>query len=208
MAEWLGETSHGLFRRFPQVSTLVNSPENFTAQFWHSQLYRGGSRNGTRRESNCGFRFNKETGFLRHSIPLFLLHIFVTYLFCFLSSKISTFQVVLQFNRGTSDPDGDGNFDCIPAVDNFQVSLKKQKNLDENYKFHCTAIIGGRLPLAVLTRKKFQITSSDFGETWGPVRNISSFLKEYVMNIRQKLSRARIKALILTSDMSTGDIVG
>ena len=33
MAEWLGETSHGLFRRFPQVSTLVNSPKNFTAQF-------------------------------------------------------------------------------------------------------------------------------------------------------------------------------
>ena len=29
--------------------------------------------------------------------------------------------MVLQFNRGTSDPDGDGNFDCIPAVDNFQV---------------------------------------------------------------------------------------
>ena len=80
MAEWLGETSHGLFRRFPQVSTLVNSPKNFTAQFWHSQLFRGGSRNGTRRESNCGFRFNKETGFLRHSIPPFILHIFVTYL--------------------------------------------------------------------------------------------------------------------------------
>jgi len=60
-------------------------------------------------------------------------------------------QVVLQFNRGTSDPDGDGNFDCIPAVDNFQI------------------------------------ISSDFGETWGPVRNISSFLKEYDMNIRQKL---------------------
>ena len=31
-------------------------------------------------------------------------------------------QVLLQFNRGTSDPDGDGNYDCIPAVDNFQVS--------------------------------------------------------------------------------------
>jgi len=52
-------------------------------------------------------------------------------------------QVVLHFNRGTSDPDGDGNFDCIPAVDNFQI------------------------------------ISSDFGETWGPVQNISSFLKQY-----------------------------
>ena len=86
MAEWLGETSHGLFRRFPQVSTLVNSPKNFTEQFWHSQLFRGGSRNGTRRESNCGFRFNKETGFLRHSIPPFILHTFVNYL---LSSFLS-----------------------------------------------------------------------------------------------------------------------
>ena len=185
MAEWLGETSHGLFRRFPQVSTLVNSPKNFTAQFWHSQLFRGGSRNGTRRESNCGFRFNKETGFLRHSIPPFLLHIFATYLLCFLSSQTSTFQVVLQFNRGTSDPDGDGNFDCIPAVDNFQVSLKMEnkKNLDENYKLHWKTIIGGSA-----NSRKFQIISSDFGETWGPVRNISSFLKEYdIMNIRQKL---------------------
>ena len=30
-------------------------------------------------------------------------------------------QVVLHFNRGTSDPDGDGHYDCIPAVDNFQI---------------------------------------------------------------------------------------
>lgn len=30
-------------------------------------------------------------------------------------------NVVLHFNRGMSDPDGDGNFDCIPAVDNFQI---------------------------------------------------------------------------------------
>ena len=35
--------------------------------------------------------------------------------------RMRMFQVVLHFNRGTSDPDGDGNFDCIPAVDNFQV---------------------------------------------------------------------------------------
>ena len=182
MAEWLGETSHGLFRRFPQVSTLVDSPKSFTAQFWHSKLFRGGSWNGTRRESNCGFRFNKETGFLRHSLPPFILHIFATYLLCFLSSQTSTFQVVLQFNRGTSDPDGDGNFDCIPAVDNFQVSLKKaKKNLDENYKLHCNAIIGGSA-----NSRKFQIISSDFGETWGPVRNISSFLKEYdIMNFQK-----------------------
>ena len=30
-------------------------------------------------------------------------------------------NVLLHFNRGTSDPDGDGHFDCIPAVDNFQI---------------------------------------------------------------------------------------
>ena len=30
-------------------------------------------------------------------------------------------NVVLHFNRGMTDPDGDGNFDCIPAVDNFQI---------------------------------------------------------------------------------------
>ena len=30
-------------------------------------------------------------------------------------------NVVLHFNRGMSDPDGDGNYDCIPAVDNFQI---------------------------------------------------------------------------------------
>ena len=35
--------------------------------------------------------------------------------------SVCMLQVVLHFNRGTSDPDGDGNFDCIPAVDNFQV---------------------------------------------------------------------------------------
>ena len=51
-------------------------------------------------------------------------------------SKISTFQVVLQFNRGTSDPDGDGNFDCIPAVDNFQVSLKKAKKTRMKITFY------------------------------------------------------------------------
>ena len=38
------------------------------------------------------------------------------------SRSVHMFQVVLHFNSGTSDPDGDGNFDCIPAVDNFQVS--------------------------------------------------------------------------------------
>ena len=57
-------------------------------------------------------------------------------LICFLSSRISTFQVVLQFNRGTSDPDGDGNFDCIPAVDNFQVSLKKAKKTRMKITFY------------------------------------------------------------------------
>ena len=30
-------------------------------------------------------------------------------------------NVILHFNRGTSDPDGDGHYDCIPAVDNFQL---------------------------------------------------------------------------------------
>jgi len=30
-------------------------------------------------------------------------------------------NVVLHFNRGTSDPDGDGSYDCIPAIDNFQI---------------------------------------------------------------------------------------
>ena len=54
----------------------------------------------------------------------------------FCPSKISTFQVVLQFNRGTSDPDGDGNFDCIPAVDNFQVSLKKAKKTRMKITFY------------------------------------------------------------------------
>ena len=29
--------------------------------------------------------------------------------------------MILHFNRGTSDPDGDGHYDCIPAVDNFQL---------------------------------------------------------------------------------------
>jgi len=29
---------------------------------------------------------------------------------------------VLHFNRGLTDPDGDGNYDCIPAVDNFQIT--------------------------------------------------------------------------------------
>ena len=74
------------------------------------------------------------------------------------------FQVVLHFNRGTSDPDGDGNFDCIPAVDNFQVFHFKPLT----YK-------------SMQTKSKkviLQIISSDFGETWGPVQNISSFLKQ------------------------------
>ena len=36
--------------------------------------------------------------------------------------SLQSCQVVLQFNRGMSDPDGDGEgYDCIPAVDNFQV---------------------------------------------------------------------------------------
>ena len=70
--------------------------------------------------------FNSKRRQVSWDIPTYLF--FCTFLsLCFLSSKISTFQVVLQFNRGTSDPDGDGNFDCIPAVDNFQVSLKKAK---------------------------------------------------------------------------------
>ena len=30
-------------------------------------------------------------------------------------------QVILHFNRGMTDPDGDGHYDCIPAVDNFQI---------------------------------------------------------------------------------------
>ena len=30
-------------------------------------------------------------------------------------------HVVLHFNRGMTDPDGDGKYDCIPAVDNFQI---------------------------------------------------------------------------------------
>ena len=93
MAEWLGETSHGLFRRFPQVSTLVNSPKSFTAEFWHPQLFRGGPRNGTRRESNCGFWFNKETGFLR--LPFNLL-LFCTFLslnyFVFVHPKYPLFR--------------------------------------------------------------------------------------------------------------------
>lgn len=33
-------------------------------------------------------------------------------------------QVVLHFNRGMTDLDGDGNYDCIPAVDNFQIVSK------------------------------------------------------------------------------------
>jgi len=52
-------------------------------------------------------------------------------------------QVVLHFNRGMTDPDHDGTYDCIPAVDNFQI------------------------------------TSSDDGVTWSPVKNISSYLGEY-----------------------------
>ena len=52
-------------------------------------------------------------------------------------------NVVLHFNRGMTDPDGDGNFDCIPAVDNFQI------------------------------------ISDDEGLSWGPVKNISAFLKEH-----------------------------
>merc|ERR1711936_83789 len=31
-------------------------------------------------------------------------------------------QVVLHFNRGMTDPDNDGKYDCIPAVDNFQIT--------------------------------------------------------------------------------------
>jgi len=31
-------------------------------------------------------------------------------------------QVILHFNRGMSDPDNDGTYDCIPAVDNFQIT--------------------------------------------------------------------------------------
>ena len=31
-------------------------------------------------------------------------------------------QVILHFNRGMTDPDNDGHFDCIPAVDNFQIT--------------------------------------------------------------------------------------
>ena len=30
-------------------------------------------------------------------------------------------NVVLHFNRGTTDTNGDGHYDCIPAVDNFQI---------------------------------------------------------------------------------------
>ena len=30
-------------------------------------------------------------------------------------------NVILHFNRGTTDLDGDGHYDCIPAVDNFQI---------------------------------------------------------------------------------------
>ena len=35
-------------------------------------------------------------------------------------------QVVLQFNRGMTDPDGDGKFDCIPAADNFQAAVSRE----------------------------------------------------------------------------------
>ena len=31
-------------------------------------------------------------------------------------------QVVLHFNRGMTDPQNDGSYDCIPAVDNFQIT--------------------------------------------------------------------------------------
>ena len=51
--------------------------------------------------------------------------------------------MLLHFNRGMSDPDGDGHYDCIPAVDNFQI------------------------------------TSQDEGESWGAVKNISSYLGEH-----------------------------
>ena len=40
-----------------------------------------------------------------------------------------------------TDPDGNGNFDCIPAADNFRI------------------------------------ISKDEGLSWGPVKNISGFLK-------------------------------
>jgi hypothetical protein len=31
-------------------------------------------------------------------------------------------QVVLHFNRGMTDPQNVGSYDCIPAVDNFQIT--------------------------------------------------------------------------------------
>jgi len=31
-------------------------------------------------------------------------------------------QVVLHFNRGMTDPQNGGTYDCIPAVDNFQIT--------------------------------------------------------------------------------------
>ena len=31
-------------------------------------------------------------------------------------------QVILHFNRGMSDPTNTGSYDCIPAVDNFQIT--------------------------------------------------------------------------------------
>ena len=39
---------------------------------------------------------------------------------CFIH-KVHRKQVILHFNRGMTDPDGDGHYDCIPAVDNFQI---------------------------------------------------------------------------------------
>ena len=82
------------------------------------------------------------------------------------------------------------------------LTEKGKKNSDENYILHCTVIIGGSAK-----SWKFQIISSDFGETWGPVRNISSFLKEYDINIRRKLLvqklRYLFRSLICSNLLST-----
>ena len=33
-------------------------------------------------------------------------------------------QLVLHFNRGMTDPQNGGSYDCIPAVDNFQITTQ------------------------------------------------------------------------------------
>ena len=78
-------------------------------------------------------------------------------------------NVILHFNRGTSDPDGDGHYDCIPAVDNFQL-ISGDEGLSWGPVTNISSFLqvrGYSVELATILREALTITEKNTSYAYG-----------------------------------------